>query len=459
MKVAVEQAKIDLSMKETARILPSTPLLDEFGMTLPIDVPITRRELEEIILPLVERSIAICQDTLKYSEYPAEMVDIVLLVGGSSQIPLVQSKVREAFGADKVVVHPRPMYAVAEGAAIVASGLTEKVSTVSRDYFIELVNEPRYKVISQGDILPVKTSHTFRTEADGQRLIHFKFYSPDRVSEDLDRVTHDERIGEMWLALDQPYPRGTEVAVTAELDEKNGSLQITAALKNNPAVRVSCSFSRGGIDEEIAKEVEQTIAELNQAGKLTVKGVEAAYEIAGAAIVAANQIQGQHNQPQADRVAVAKTKLQELKGFASEDRDLALLLAHEFEFITEACGFMLPAAQKQRLTSLKTQLDHAIATNNVSGMQKLTEDGEREIQNLPDEIKKVLIAKQALSKAHMIDPTRANLMADKLSRLLHAMQNDNATEANRIWSEILPDIRNYGERELATGSIATGITR
>ncbi|MBE9166011.1 Hsp70 family protein [Pleurocapsales cyanobacterium LEGE 06147] len=70
-----------------------------------------------------------------------------MLVGGSSQIPLVQRKVREAFGAERVVVHPRPMYAVAEGAAIVAVGLVEKVGTVSRDYCIELVDDPRHKLI------------------------------------------------------------------------------------------------------------------------------------------------------------------------------------------------------------------------------------------------------------------------------------------------------------------------
>lgn len=459
VKITVEQAKIDLSTKETARILPATPLLDELGMTIPIEVEITRLELEEMILPLVERTISICQDTLKYSEYPSDQVDIVLLVGGSSQIPLVQRKVREAFGADKVVVHPDPMCAVAEGAAIVAAGLPDKVSTVSRDYFIQLVDDPQYKLIDQGEILPITTSHTFRTEADGQRLIHFKFSSPDRVSEDLDHLNRDERIGEMWLALDKPYPRGTEVAVTVELDEKNSSLQITAALKNNPAVRVSCSFSRGGVDEEIAREVERTIAELNQAGNLTEKGVQTAYEIAGASISAVNQIRGQDNKPQADRVAVAKTKLQELKAFASEDRDIARIFVREFEFITEHCSFMLPDAQKQRIESLTNQLQEAIGTQNLSTMQKLTEDAGRELKNLPDEIRMLLIAKDAIAKAHSIDPTRANVMADKFSRLLHAMENGNGYEADRLWNELVPDIREYGDLEVSTQSIATGITR
>ncbi|NJK58427.1 MAG: Hsp70 family protein, partial [Pleurocapsa sp. SU_5_0] len=228
LKIAVEQAKINLSKSSKEKII-TEPLLDDLGMAIDVCVEITREQFESIILPMVERSIAVCKEAIKYSDYPEDMIDVVLLVGGSSQIPLVQQKVKEAFGAERVVVHPRPMYAVAEGAAIVARGLVEKVGTVSRDYCIELVNDPRHKLIKQGDILPVKTTHTFRTEADGQSLIHFKFYSPDDVSK-----RDDERIGDMWLALDKSYPQGTEVLVTAELDEKNGSLQTTAILKNDP---------------------------------------------------------------------------------------------------------------------------------------------------------------------------------------------------------------------------------
>ena len=134
LKMAVEQAKILLSSNSTAKIMPSTPLIDDLGMAISIDVEITREQFEGIISPLVERSIAVCKDAIKYSDYPEEMIDVVLLVGGSSQIPLVQRKVKEAFGAERVVVHSRPMYAVAEGAAIVAADLVEKVGTVSRDY-------------------------------------------------------------------------------------------------------------------------------------------------------------------------------------------------------------------------------------------------------------------------------------------------------------------------------------
>jgi molecular chaperone DnaK len=404
LKMAVEKAKIDLSTSTEVKIIPVSPLLDELGMAISINVTITRAQFEAMILPLVERTISICQEAIKYSDYPADMIDIILLVGGSSQIPLVQQKVREAFGADKVVIHPRPMYAVAEGAAIVAAGLTEKVGTVSRDYFIELVDEPRHKIIKQGDILPVRAIHTFRTEADEQSVIHFKFFNSDDVSH------RDEKIGEMWLALDKAYPQGTEILVTAELDEKNSSLQITAALKNNPSIRVSSSFSRGGEDEKIAKEVEKIILALNQEGTLTQRGVQQAYRIAGEAIQATNQLRGQNGNVEEDRRQVAEQKLKELERLASNDYNLAGSLVRDLEFALNTCGVLIPDSQQGRITSICDQLKKAINDSNLSAIQKLIEDANREFENLPELVKIVLICKDAVGQAHRIDPTQASLM-------------------------------------------------
>lgn len=456
LKMAVEQAKIQLSDAPTAKIMPSTPLLDDLGMAIAIDVEITREQFEGMIIPLVERSIAVCKDAIKYSDYPEEMIDVVLLVGGSSQIPLVQQKVKEAFGAERVVVHPRPMYAVAEGAAIVASGLVEKVGTVSRDYCIELIGDPRHKLIKQGDILPVKTTHTFKTEADGQSLIHFKFYSPDDVSK-----RDDERIGDMWLALDKAYPKGTEVLVTAELDEKNSSLQTTAVLKNNPSVKVSCSLSTGGVDESISREVEETIEQLNKEGNLTEVGVQEVYRIAGETVKAANQIKSQDGNIHQDRVSAAREKSQELKRFADEDYDTAEFFVRYFEFVTEDCGFLLPSSQKARLETLCRDLKNAIANHRKGEMQKLSEDAKRELENLPESVRLILACRDGVARAHQIAPNQARVMAGKLSQMIDAMRRENGYEAERLFRELAEDIRPYLDRELpaANNSIATGLTR
>ena len=234
----------------------------------------------------------------------------------------------------------------------------------------------------------------FRTEAEGQSLIHFKFYSPDDVNN-----RDDERIGDMWLALDKSYPQGTEILVTAELDEKNSSLQTTAVLKNNPSVKVSCSLSTGGQDESISREIEETIEQLNRDGNLTEHGVQEAYRIAGETVKAANGIKTQDGNIREDRAIAAKAKSQELKRFADNDYDTAEFFIRYFKFITEECGFLLSSSQKGRLETLSRDLENAIAHHRKGEMQKLCEDAKRELDNLPEKVSLILACRDGVSRA------------------------------------------------------------
>ncbi|MCC5665132.1 Hsp70 family protein [Nostoc sp. CHAB 5784] len=458
LKLAVERAKVELSTATVSCIAPATQLIDELGIAIPFEVEITREQFEEIISDLVERSIQICRQALQDAEYHLEMVDVVLLVGGSCQIPVVQRNVREAFGADKVVVHPRPMYAVAEGAAIVAAGLTEKVTTVSRDYFIKLV-DGREQVIKRGDILPVKTSHTFKTAADGQRLIHFKFFSPDQVREDMDGVDVNESIGDIWLGLNQSYPRGTEVLVSLELDEKNNGLGITATLKNDPSERVSCTFSRGRSDEKIYKELEETIAELNNQN-LTPLGVEEALKLALPVVESTNKIIDPNTGEERGYLRDdASANLKKFQVSMSKERLEAESVVNQCDRVVKLCGSIIPQPQQERLQKLSQELQDAIKTNNLSKMESKSEDAKRELDNLPDEVKLIQACFLAIRQAYTVAPTQANAMSDKLSRMLAAMKSDDAQEANRLWSELQPDIQRWLNHELPSNSIVTGLTR
>ncbi|MCC5660873.1 Hsp70 family protein [Nostoc sp. XA010] len=458
LKLAVERAKVELSTATVSCIAPATQLLDELGIAIPIEVEINREQFEEIIFDLVERSIQICRQALQDAEYHLEMVDVVLLVGGSCQIPVVQRKVKEAFGTDKVVVHPRPMYAVAEGAAIVAAGLTEKVTTVSRDYFIKLV-DGNYQVIQRGDILPVTKSHTFKIAADGQRLIHFQFFSPDQVRQDLDGIYEDDSIGDIWLGLNQSYPCGTEVLVNLELDEKNNGLGMTATLKNDPSDRVSCTFSRGRSDEKIYKELEETIAELNDQN-LTPLGVEEALKLALPVVQLSNEIidpkTGEERSDLRDR---ASANLKKFQVSMSKERLEAEYLIDKCDRIVKLCGSIIPQPQQERLQKLSQELEDAINTNNFSKMESKSEDARRELDNLPDEVHVIQACFLAIRQAHAVAPTQANAMSDKLSRMLAAMKSDDGQEANRLWSELQPDIQRWLNQELPKNSIVTGLTR
>jgi molecular chaperone DnaK len=459
LKMAVERAKIDLSNEASVRVIPATPLLDDLGMAISIDIAITRAEFEQTILPLVERTIAICKDTIRYSDYPNEAIDKILMVGGSSQIPLVQAKVKDAFGEERVVVHPRPMYAVAEGAAIVAAGLTEKVSTVSRNYCIELSNESRFILVKQGEILPVTTTHTFRTEADGQRLIHFKFFSPDEVRTQLDAKQHDERIGEMWLVLNRSYARGTEIVLTVELDERNNSLQMTAALKNDPSVRANCSMSRGGIDERISREVEERIRVLNDELSLNQYGVERVHQLAGDIVKAANQIRDENGAPQIDRIEAAQAKLKELETFASKDLALARYTVNELELAAEYCFLLIHEVQLERMQEIITQLRGAIESNSTLELQQSTAKGDREIDNLPDAVKSVLFCRNAIERAELVSPTHGRTLWRKFGQMLEAIKSGDGETAEKILRELFDELEPYIDSEMPAGTIVTGLTR
>jgi molecular chaperone DnaK len=451
LKLAVERAKVELSTATESQIAPSTPLIDELGIAIPIEISITREQFEEIIVDLVDRSIQICRKALEYAEHHIEMVDVVLMVGGSSQIPLVQRKVKEAFGTNKVMVHPRPMYAVAEGAAIVAAGQTDKVTTVSRDYYIKLL-DGEYKVISRGDILPVTTSHTFRTSADGQRLIHFKFFSPDEDE-------YFESIGDMWLGLNHYYPHGTEILVNLELDEKNGVLGMTATLKNDPSERVNCTFSRGRSDEKIYQELEAAIAELNDQD-LTDFGVEEALKLALPVVQLSNQIidvhTGEERSDLRDRAAV---NLQKFQVSMSKERLEADFWMRECDRIVKLCGFMIPQPQQERLQTLSQDLKAAINTNNLSGMEYHSENADRELNNLPDPVKLIQASLTGIRQANAVAPTQANAMYDKLFRMLDAMETNDIQESERLWGELQPDVKHWLNEELAGKTIVTGLTK
>jgi len=224
-----------------------------------------------------------------------------------------------------------------------------------------------------------------KTAADGQRLIHFQFFSPDQVKQDLDGVDGNESIGDIWLGLNQSYPRGTEVLVNLELDEKNSGLEMTATLKNDPSERVSCTFSRGRSDEKIYKELEEAIAELNDQN-LTHLGVEEALKLALPVVQLSNQIidpkTGEERSDLRDR---AGANLKKFQVSMSKERLEAEYLINECDRIVKLCDSIIPQPQQERLQKLSQQLQDAIDSNNLSRMESHSEDARRELDNLPDQ--------------------------------------------------------------------------
>lgn len=195
-----EEAKIALC-EQTEVVVDSFGVLkDKNGSYIDIDVTLTRADFEKLIAPLVDRLVEKTKSLLEEVSYTTELIDRVILVGGSSQIPLVQKRLAEVFGEEKVHLHPSPMFAIAQGAAILAFSKAQAVGedslnvthATSHAYYLATKDSPNHLLIDRHVPLPFKKELKVGLASQAQ------CFASVRVSNIVDGVS--EQIGELWLS-------------------------------------------------------------------------------------------------------------------------------------------------------------------------------------------------------------------------------------------------------------------
>ncbi|MGX9728272.1 MAG: Hsp70 family protein [Candidatus Electronema sp. VV] len=298
LKTAAEKTKIALTDSPEACLSVLGLLTDEDGDPLNIEAECSREQLEELMVPMLQTMLKLTRGLLAEAHFTKDLIDHVLLVGGSSRIPCVISALRQEFGPEKVLPHERPMLAVAEGAAIlscrladmqecpscgkeakqhdavcphcqfnleehaVRHSLVDIVHAAAHDYFIRLENDQRFLLIKKNTPLPCSSTEVFQLVDAEQELAHIRFYNVVNGRE--------ERIGDLWLGIDRdsggPEPEEPpRVAVTLDIDESN-LVSVRAALAGQPEVKVEGTLSRGKADERLFLLLEQTISEADRKG-------------------------------------------------------------------------------------------------------------------------------------------------------------------------------------------------
>jgi molecular chaperone DnaK len=124
LKAAAEWAKIQLSEKPQVKLCIEELAYGEGGKALNLDYALTRDQLEHMCQPLVARSFDVCEDAMKAAGLRPTQLDNVILVGGSTRIPLLQRMVAEYFGR-RPLADIDPDLVVAQGAALQALSLAE----------------------------------------------------------------------------------------------------------------------------------------------------------------------------------------------------------------------------------------------------------------------------------------------------------------------------------------------
>ncbi len=260
LKEAGEKAKIELSSAMETEINLPFITADASGPKH-MNIKLTRAKLEQMVEPIIQRSIAPCQQALKDAKLTPEQIDEVVLVGGQIRMPRIQQLVKDLF---KKEPHRgvNPDEVVAIGAAIQGGVLTGDVKDVllldvtPLSLGIETLGGVMTKLIERNTTIPTRKSEIFSTAADSQTSVEIHVLQGER------EMARDNRtLGKFHLIGLPPAPRGVpQIEVGFDIDA-NGIVSVTAKdLATGKEQQITITSSSGLSKDEVEKMVQQAAA-------------------------------------------------------------------------------------------------------------------------------------------------------------------------------------------------------
>jgi molecular chaperone DnaK len=325
LKEAAEKAKIELSSSTSTEI--NLPYISaEGGVPKHLVKTLTRAQFEQLAHNLIQACLVPCQNAMRDAGLQTSDIDEVILVGGSSRIPAVQTLVKNYFGKEPSKgVNPDEVVAV--GAAIQGAVLNKEegvgnivlLDVTPLTLGIETMGGVMTKLIESNTTIPCKKSETFSTAVDNQTAVTIHVLQGERPM-----AAQNKSIGQFNLEGIAPARRGVpQIEVTFDIDA-NGILNVSAkdkATGKEQAIRIEASS--GLSDEEIKRMKAE--AEANAAAdKAEREKVDKLNQADSMIFTTENFLKDNADKIPADQKPAIETALKQLKD-AHKAQDLAAI--------------------------------------------------------------------------------------------------------------------------------------
>ena len=320
LKEAAEKAKIELSSVMESEINLPFLTADQTGAKH-LQIKLTRSKLEQMIGDLVQRSLEPTKKALQDAGKKVEDIGEVVLVGGSTRIPMVQKLVKDFF---KKEPHRgvNPDEVVALGAAVQAGVLSGEVKDIllldvtPLTLGIETLGGVMTPMIPRNTTIPTKKSETFSTAADGQTTVEVVVTQGERSM-----ARENKILGRFHLEGIMPAPRGMpQIEVTFDIDA-NGIVNVSAKDKGTgKEQKIAITGSSGLTESEIQRMVKD--AEAHEADdKARRETIEARNHLDSAVYQAEKMIADNRDKiPEADRAQVER-EIEAAKKVLEQNKD------------------------------------------------------------------------------------------------------------------------------------------